>query len=143
VVGDCQDTLSYPLLDAAFRAVRAGAELLALQRGKYYLADDGPHLDTGAVVEALCYAADAKAHVLGKPSRTFFDAGRGPRPATEVVVVGDDRATDIRMGRDCGAFTVQVRTGKHADQTADTTLPQPDAVIGSVAALPDFLAART
>ncbi|PID54649.1 MAG: TIGR01458 family HAD-type hydrolase, partial [Micrococcales bacterium] len=55
VVGDVREVLDYPVLDAAFRAVRAGAELIALQRGRYFMRDDGEHVDTGAVVAALEY----------------------------------------------------------------------------------------
>jgi ribonucleotide monophosphatase NagD (HAD superfamily) len=65
------------VLDAAFRAVRGGAVLLALQASRYFRAQDGPHLDTGAVVAAVEYAAKAKATVLGKPSREFLDAAVG------------------------------------------------------------------
>ncbi len=36
VIGDCRDRLDYALLDAAFRAARQGAELLARQRGRYF-----------------------------------------------------------------------------------------------------------
>jgi len=49
LVGDCRDVLDYPLLDGAFRALRAGAQLVALQRGRYFRREDGDHLDTGAV----------------------------------------------------------------------------------------------
>ncbi|WP_239088918.1 hypothetical protein [Micromonospora gifhornensis] len=49
LVGDCRETLDYPALDEAFRAVRAGAELVALQRGRYFKRADGDHVDTGAV----------------------------------------------------------------------------------------------
>ena len=58
VVGDCREVLDYALLDAAFRAVRSGAELVALQRGKYFKRPDGDHVDTGAIVAAVEYAAD-------------------------------------------------------------------------------------
>jgi len=38
---------TYGDLDTAFRAVRAGAELLATQANRIALRDDGEHLDTG------------------------------------------------------------------------------------------------
>jgi HAD superfamily hydrolase (TIGR01458 family) len=136
VVGDCSDDLTYPLLDAAFHAVRAGAELLALQRGRYFRGADGDHLDTGAVVAAIEYAAEADARVLGKPSADFLRLAAGPVPLDQVWVVGDDGGTDILMARRDGARSVQVRTGKYADQ------PGPDLAaftIDSVAELPGLL----
>lgn len=138
VVGDCREVLGYPLLDAAFRAVRAGAELIALQRGRYFRGADGDHLDTGAVVAALEYAAEVDARVLGKPSPDFLRLAAAPAAPAEVWVVGDDGGTDILMARRDGARSVQVRTGKYRDQ------PGPDTAtftVDSVAGLPGVLGA--
>jgi HAD superfamily hydrolase (TIGR01458 family) len=141
LVGDCRDTLDYPALDAAFRAVRAGAELLALQRGRYFKREDGDHLDTGGVVAALEYAAGVGARVLGKPSPDFFAlaAASAGAEAAQCVAVGDDSTTDVAGGKAAGLRTVQVRTGKYADQLADGTLVAADHVLDSVADLPALL----
>lgn len=145
VIGDFRDGLSYAALDAAFRAVWGGAALLALQAGRYFRAQDGPHLDTGAVVAAVEYAAEVKARVLGKPSQEFLAAAVGSAPgrfpATATWVVGDDRSTDIAMAVQAGLRSVQPRTGKHDDQAGRTDLPAPEYVVGSVAELPGLLAA--
>lgn len=141
LVGDCQDTLSYPLLNGAFRALRSGAELLALQRGRYFKRADGDHLDTGAVVAGLEYAAGVRARVLGKPSTDFFALAAGALGVdiTECVVVGDDATTDIAGGNAAGARTVQVRTGKYADQRAEGLVGRSDHTIDSIADLPGLL----
>lgn len=145
VVGDVRETLTYPLLDAAFRAVRAGAPLLALQAGRYSPAADGPHLDTGAVVAAIEHAAEVEAAVLGMPSRDFLAgavASAGRRPASATWVVGDDRSTDVAMALAAGCRAVQPRTGKHADQAGRDDLPVPEVVIDTVADLPALIAAE-
>lgn len=145
VIGDVRETLTYPLLDAAFRAVRAGADLLALQAGRCFLAADGPHLDTGAVVAAVEHAAEVRATVLGKPSPDFLAgavASTGGFPASATRVVGDDRSTDVAMALAAGCRAVQPRTGKHADQAGREDLPVPEAVIGTVADLPALIAAE-
>lgn len=145
VIGDCRERLDYRTLDAAFRAVRAGAELLALQRGRYFRAADGDHLDTGAVVAAIEFATERQARVLGKPSPDFLrlaTASAGTSSMAKVWVVGDDRATDIRMADAAGVISVQVRTGKWADQQADPTLPRATHVIDSIADLPALLTRR-
>src|SRR3954453_20620724 len=120
VVGDVRSTLSYELLDTAFRALRAGAELIAMQKGRFYLDDAGAHVDTGAVVAALEFAAGVPATVVGKPSVAFLElaarSAERPFPAGEICVVGDDVLSDVRMGRDAGARTVLVRTGKYSLQ---------------------------
>ena len=143
VVGDVRSTLSYELLDAAFRALRAGAELVAMQKGRFYLDDAGAHVDTGAVVAALEFAAGVPATVVGKPSVAFLDlaarSAQPPFPPDQICVVGDDVLSDVRMGRDAGARTVLVRTGKYALQRDVPDAPVPDHEIDSLAALPSLL----
>ncbi|MGW4894280.1 HAD-IIA family hydrolase [Kitasatospora sp. NPDC004240] len=142
LIGDCRDVLDYPALDGAFRAVRDGAELLALQRGRYFKRADGDHLDTGAVVAAVEYAAGATARVLGKPATDFFElAARSLGvPVGACLVVGDDASTDVAGGEAAGLRTVQVRTGKYADQRAEGLTGRADHEIDSVAALPALVA---
>ncbi|GIJ26337.1 hydrolase [Micromonospora qiuiae] len=141
LVGDCRETLNYAALDEAFRAVRGGAELLALQRGRYFKRVDGDHIDTGAVVAAIEYASGVTARVLGKPAEDFFRlaaASLGAQ-AAECVVVGDDATTDVAGGRAAGLRTVQVRTGKYADQSAEGLTGNADHEVDSVAGLPALL----
>jgi len=90
---------------------------------------------------ALEYAAGVSARVLGKPSADFFElaAGSAGVDIGECLVVGDDATTDIAGGHGCGARTVQVRTGKYADQVAEGLVDQADAVLDSVADLPRLL----
>jgi HAD superfamily hydrolase (TIGR01458 family) len=145
LLGDCRDVLDYPALDGAFRALRAGAVLVATQRGRYFRRPDGDHLDTGALVVGLEYAAGTGAVVLGKPSTDFFalaarSLGVG---VAECVVVGDDATTDVEGGRAAGARTVQVRTGKYAAQHAEGLTGKADVTIDSVGDLPALLAAGT
>ncbi|GAA3954638.1 TIGR01458 family HAD-type hydrolase [Actinomadura viridis] len=141
LVGDCRETLDYALLDGAFRALRGGAELVALQRGRYFKRADGDHLDTGAVVAALEYAAGCTARVVGKPSPDFFRlaARSAGVDVAECVVVGDDVTTDVAGGRAAGAVTVRVRTGKYADQRAEGLAGAADHTVDSVADLPDLI----
>lgn len=157
---------TYEELDAAFRAVRAGAELLATQVARIARRDDGEHLDTGGFVRLLEYATARQARVLGKPSADFFrlalDAA-GVRPE-HAVMVGDDRSADIAGAHHAGIRTVLVRTGKSADPHpqppparsdlpptdgagSDPTRPdatasdatRPDRTIDGLADLPDLL----
>ncbi|MHB8189229.1 MAG: HAD-IIA family hydrolase [Ferrimicrobium sp.] len=144
VVGDIRDCLSYPLLDSAFTALTKGAKLIALQKGRYFLSEGQPHLDTGAIVAALEYAAETNAEVVGKPSNSFFEMAIKPLELDisfeRVWVIGDDRSTDIAMGHQSGVRTVQVRTGKYLDQRDREDLVRPDYVIDSIADLPALVA---
>jgi HAD superfamily hydrolase (TIGR01458 family) len=140
LVADPSYGATYDDLDAGFRAVRAGAELVATQVNRIAVRDDGEHLDTGGWVRLLEYATGQSAQVLGKPSPEFFTApldalGRRPQSA---LVVGDDLAADIGGGHAVGAATVLVRSGK-GDRPQPGAQAEPDAVVDSVADLPGLL----
>ncbi len=132
---------AYDDLDAAFHAVRAGAELIATQVARIARRDDGEHLDTGGFVRLLEYATGARARVLGKPSPDFFrlaldTAGTMPERA---IMVGDDLAADVAGAQAVGMRGVLVRTGKGSERHPDNGTTQPDAIIDSLAVLPDLL----
>lgn len=137
IVADPSYGADYAQLDAAFRAIRDGAQLVAMQMGRWVQRDSGVHLDTGGWVRLLEYAAEVEAHVLGKPSPDFFRLATEPAgvAAANALVVGDDRASDIAGGRAAGCHTVLVRTGKGTVSRG----PEPDLVIDSIADVPDVI----
>lgn len=143
LVGDVHDVLDYPALDAAFRAVLGGAELLALQHGRWFLRDGRPALDTGSVVAAIEHGAEVTARTLGKPSTEFLRLALGtvdPAPRLDRTwVVGDDRSSDVAMGRAAGARTVLVRTGKFSRQSHDDSLPRAEHVLDDLTGLPGLI----
>lgn len=144
LVGDTRDVLDYPALDAAFRAVLEGAELLALQHGRWFLRGGRPAIDTGSIAAALEHAARVRARTLGKPSVNFLRLALGtvsPAPdPTRTWMVGDDRASDVAMGLDAGVRTVLVRTGKFSRQQHEPGLPEAEHVVHDVTRLPALLA---
>src|SRR5262249_60228650 len=74
VVGDLGRGFTSDVLNAAFRHLRGGAGLIALQKNRYWSAgSEGILLDAGAFVAALEYAAGVTAVVVGKPSARFFE----------------------------------------------------------------------
>ena len=141
VVGDCRDGFTYERLNAAFQALRDGAEILALQKGRWFVSADGPSLDTGAFVSALEWGANRAAHVLGKPSTQLLrmaleDVGGDPY---ESVMVGDDICSDVPGAHSAGTRSVLVRTGKFSLTTLERSERKPDLVIDSIADLPSAL----
>lgn len=137
IVADPSYGADYAQLDGAFRAIRDGAQLVAMQMGRWVQRDSGVHLDTGGWVRLLEYAAQVDAHVLGKPSPDFFRLATTSAgvAAAHALVVGDDRASDIAGGRAAGCHTVLVRTGKGTVPAG----PEPDLVIDSIADVPDVI----
>ena len=143
VVGDLGDAWDFATLNRAFRLLMAEprATLVALGMTRYWKADDGLRLDAGAFVRALEYAAGTTAVVMGKPDRAFYESaieGLG-LAAGGVVMVGDDIRTDVEGAQRAGLIGVLVRTGKFASADLDGNVT-PDAVLDSIAELPDWWA---
>jgi len=141
VVGHFFESFTYERLNRAFRLLMDGAQLVALQNGRYFVRAEGLYLDIGAIVRGLEYAAGVTALVLGKPAPDFFlpaleQLGCGP---AEAVVVGDDATTDGVGAAGIGAAAVLVRTGKFSDDVLAASGVCPAAVLASVADLPGYL----
>ena len=136
LVGDLGEEFTYERLNPAFRYLMEGAELLALQKNRYWQTDSGLALDAGPFVAALEFASGRMASVVGKPEREFFRLALedlGLR-AEEVAMVGDDAEADVVGAKRAGLVGIQVRTGKwQAD--AD----EADLVIDSIADLPEVV----
>jgi HAD superfamily hydrolase (TIGR01458 family) len=141
VVGDIRESVSYSSLDKAFRLIMGGSEIIAMQKGRYFEASDGKHLDTGGFVRLLEYASGKESIVLGKPSKDFFNLALKSCGCTydEAVIIGDDLNTDIKGAKTIGSLAIQVRTGKAAENVLSPSNPIPDLVINSIIDLPDIL----
>ncbi len=73
LVGNLGKDFTYERLNAAFRHLMEGAELIALLKNRYWqTAGGGLSLDAGPFVAALEYASGKPAIVVGKPERAFF-----------------------------------------------------------------------
>ena len=145
IVGDLGDDFAYPVLNRAFRHVMAGAELIALQRNRFWQREDGLSLDVGPFVAALEYATSREAYVVGKPARGFFDevlrdAGFD---ANAAAMVGDDIETDIGGAIAAGLAAVLVRTGKYRADAVAASGIEPTATVDSIANVPELLRAVT
>jgi HAD superfamily hydrolase (TIGR01458 family) len=118
-----------------------GAELVALQKNRFWLTPEGLSLDVGPFVAALEYATGRTAHVVGKPARAFFlqplsELGVEPRAA---LMVGDDIHSDIGGALDAGLRAVLVRTGKYRADVVGASGIDPTAVVDSIAGVPALL----
>ena len=134
VVGDAGDNVTYAHLNRAFRCLMEGAELVALERDRYWMDKDGLSLSAGPVVAALEMAAGTTATIVGKPSKEFFglalaDLGLAKE---EVLMIGDDIATDIGGAQGAGIRGALVRTGKFRAGVLEQSAIRPDHVINSV-----------
>jgi HAD superfamily hydrolase (TIGR01458 family) len=141
VVGDLGEDFGYAVLNQAFREVLRGAELVALQKNRYWRTPDGLSLDVGPFVAALEYATGREAVVVGKPARAFFAtvlAGLGVDPA-DAVMVGDDVESDVGGALGAGLAGVLVRTGKYRPDAVAASGVEPTATVDSIADVPALL----
>ena len=145
VVGDLGDAWDFAKLNGAFLHLMDGAELIALQRDRYWLRGDGLALDAGPFVAALEYATGKQPLVCGKPSADFYRTALATlgkeavaRP-NDVVMVGDDLWGDVEGAQRAGLTAWMVRTGKFRDEVVANSGIVPDRIISSVAELPSLL----
>jgi len=148
VIGDAPESVTHANLNAAFRLIRAGAELIGMHRNRWWLTPDGPTVDSGALVAGLEYATGVKARIVGKPTRAFFVEaaealsadltardGRRPKRA-ELAMVGDDIRTDVMAAQRIGLRGIFVLSGKHdlsdVEAATDGRRTAPDLIADSL-----------
>lgn len=135
---------SYMNLARAFGELEHGAELYCLHKNRWWQTKRGPLLDAGAFVAGLEYAAGIDAVVLGKPNSAYFEAALEAvdADAERTWMVGDDVEADIAGAQTHGMKTVLVRTGKFRPDAVERSRVRPDAIVSSIAQLPDWLEAN-
>jgi len=134
------DEVALSVLEAAARAVLAGAAFLTANYVRAYAGLHGPIISRGAMAAAaIAKASGRRPTVVGKPSRAAVHevAQRLELDPRRVAFIGDDVAMDIALGRLAGGQTVLVRSGIDADR-----IPAgrgPDLVVDGVADLLEML----
>jgi HAD superfamily hydrolase (TIGR01458 family) len=141
VIGDIGDRWDYELLSELFAAIVDGAKLVALHKGRYYQGPEGLILDIGGFVAALEYATGTVATVIGKPSAPFFHAAAADMSLTpsRAAMVGDDIESDVGGAQKAGLAGILVKTGKYRSHLAAASSVRPDAVVPSIADVPNLL----
>jgi HAD superfamily hydrolase (TIGR01458 family) len=132
---------SYMNVARAFAELELGADLYCLHKNRWWQTSRGPLLDSGAFVAGLEYAAGVEATILGKPSPAYFEAALAALDAEPELtwMVGDDIDVDIAGAQRFGLKTVLVRTGKFRPDSLERSTVVPDAVLSSIANLPEWL----
>jgi HAD superfamily hydrolase (TIGR01458 family) len=141
IMGDLGEAFGFAILNRAFRMVMDGAELIALQKNRFWLTADGLSLDAGPFVAAIEYASGREALVVGKPSPSFFElvlAGLGVT-AADAAMVGDDVESDVGGALAAGLRAVLVRTGKYREGFVAESGVEPTATVDSIADVPALL----
>ncbi|MBD2847343.1 HAD-IIA family hydrolase [Paenibacillus sp. IB182496] len=129
------ETVTYRDLNMAFRAVRAGARIIATNADKSFPGDDGDAIDVAGMIGAITHSTGSEVEVvIGKPGRYMAEAALEALglPPELCMIVGDSVESDITLGRNAGIRTALVLTGSaRADRLAELA-PQPDEVHASL-----------
>jgi HAD superfamily hydrolase (TIGR01458 family) len=141
IVGDLGPAFGYDVLNQAFRQVMDGAELIALQKNRYWMRADGLSLDVGPFVAAIEFATGTEAYVVGKPAHAFFAEVLADLGATRAAtaMVGDDIESDIGGALRAGLAAILVRTGKYREHQVRESGIEPTYVVDSIADVPPLL----
>ena len=147
LVGGCDETIepnqvfSHMNLARAFSEVHGGADLFCLHKNPWWQTTRGPMLDGGAYVAALEYATGVEATVIGKPSASCFAAALAALDAEPELtwMVTDDLEQDVRGAQLFGMKTLLLRTGKFRPEDLDRSPVVPDAILSSMAHVPDWI----
>src|SRR6266516_8079838 len=141
VIGGAEELLTYEAMNAAFRMLMDGAELLAMHTNLYWRTSEGLRLDSGPYVRALELATGKQAIVLGKPAQAFFEQAllSIKVDAHEAIMVGDDIENDIGGAQGAGLRGILVCTGKHQADSPLLERVHPDAILPSIAELPRWI----
>lgn len=146
IVGDAARHFTYDAMNAAFRELSAGAELVALAANRSFRDSDGKlSIDAGAFVAALEYASGQKAHILGKPAPDYFAAALQSMgcAGSDAVMVGDDAEADVAGALRAGlGQAVLVQTGKYREGDEARHSPRPGFLARDLAAAADWILAR-
>jgi len=141
VVGDIGAAWSYNLLNEVFHCLMNGARLIAIHKNRFWQTEAGLQMDIGGFVQALEYASDTQAMLIGKPAAAFFrmaldDMGLH---ASKAVMIGDDIDADVGGAQQAGLRGILVKTGKYRQAYAEASSIRPDLVIDSIKDLPGTL----
>ena len=132
VVGDAADGFTFAAMNEAFRVLDGDAPFYALAKNRAFLDADGQRsIDAGAFVSALEYASGTEATVLGKPSRSFFEAAAHSMGVElhDCAMIGDDAEADVSGSLAAGVGKgVLVRTGKYQPGDENGFEPIPSVV---------------
>lgn len=131
-------TFDYAKLVAAFRAIRAGARLVATNPDPFCPTPDGDLPDCAAMLAAIEASTGAQAEaIVGKPSPHMAAAllDRLALPAGDTILVGDRLMTDVRMAQAAGMASALVLSGATTAASLAASPIVPDYVLHRLADL--------
>ncbi|MFZ2455849.1 MAG: TIGR01458 family HAD-type hydrolase [Candidatus Altiarchaeia archaeon] len=137
IIGDAGNEFTYERMNEAFNCLLAGADLIAMEKDRYWRSPEGLALCGGPYTAALEYSTGQRAHLIGKPSREFLHLALADMKAKpkDAIAIGDDLITDIAGAQRAGMRGFLVTSGKHKKGDVKRSVIKPDAVLDSITGL--------
>ncbi|KAI8644369.1 haloacid dehalogenase-like hydrolase domain-containing protein 2-like protein [Parasitella parasitica] len=127
VVGLAPSKFNYEKLNKAFRLLSSNTEteLIAVHKARYFAdKDEKLSMGPGGFVQALEFATDVTATIVGKPTIDFFKLALGQigmqNTPRQVAIIGDDVLNDLGGGaEELGLHRFLVQTGKYRPEDSN------------------------
>jgi 4-nitrophenyl phosphatase len=141
VVIGLDTAFTYGALSHAVRLVANGAAFVTTSLDAVLLTEDGVLPGAGALAAALSACVDAEPVCVGKPSALMFEAAAALLgvPTADILVVGDNLASDIGGGAAVGARTALLLSGVTGSADGIAGAVRPDLVFPGLPELSAFL----
>jgi HAD superfamily hydrolase (TIGR01450 family) len=128
---------TYVKLEAACRAVWAGAPLLVTSMAPFFASRRGRMPSpSGSIAAGIRHVTGVEPRVVGKPSTLAMEvlADLFGTTAQRIAVIGDDLQLEVRMAREAGAYSVLVLSGSAHKSDLEGLSPslQPHLVVAAV-----------
>ncbi|MCI5773115.1 MAG: HAD-IIA family hydrolase [Erysipelotrichaceae bacterium] len=106
---------TYQDYSLALRSLVHGARLVGTNDDRILPSEQGENIGNGSVVKMFEYASSQEAIKIGKPHQVMIEQALkyAQVDKEDVIIIGDNLETDIKMGQDAGIETVLVTTGIH------------------------------
>ena len=126
VIASFDRSFGYEKLKRAFRAVRAGARLIAPNADRFRPTAEGGEPDAAAIIAAIEASSGARCEaIVGKPSAamTRYLLQRLKAEPRNCLLIGDRLETDILMANNAGFASALVLTGATSiDEAASSVI---------------------
>ncbi len=130
VIGDLGRGWTYETMNEIFRKVFEGAEIVAMQKNKYWKpGGKNLALDAGAFISAIEYSSSKKSILIGKPSKIYFQMALESLESNihrPFIMIGDDVENDVLAAQKYGGKGILVYTGKTKYPLPEDYNPRPN-----------------